>query len=251
MFPAGSAIIFGGSGGLGGAIAQSFAAHGSAVTLSYRDGEDRAEAYARAIRTTGGTARTAHVDISDPGSINAALDEAAEAGPIHSVVFASGPHIYFEFVPNSDVARLREYVDADLFGFLNVAQAAIPHLRASRGAIVALATCGVSRWLVQDILSILPKSAVWSLIQGLAKEEGRYGVRANAIGVGVIDAGMTVRDREAGRMSDDFLAGVRKMTSLRRIGEATHVAEAAAFLASNRAAYLTGQLVNVDGGLSA
>jgi len=251
MFPPGVAVVFGGSGGLGGAIGASFAAHGSDVMLSYRHGADRAEALAQTIRDAGGRARIGQADIGDPASIAAFLKEAASAGPIHSVIFASGPHIYFEYVANSDMARLREYVEADVFGFMNIAQASIPYLRESKGSITALVTCGVNRWLVQDILSIMPKAAVWSLVQGVAKEEGRYGVRANAIGVGVIDAGMTLRGRKNGDMSDGFLTGVAKMTSLRRLGQTADVAETAAFLASARASYVTGQLINVDGGLAA
>ena len=73
------------------------------------------------------------------------------------------------------------------------------------------------QWLSHDILSIVPKIAVWSLVQGLAKEEGKHGVRANAVGVGVIDAGMTLRGREDGSFSDDFFNGVARASALRRI----------------------------------
>jgi 3-oxoacyl-[acyl-carrier protein] reductase len=198
MFPEGVAIVVGGSGGLGGAIAQCIAAHGSPVVLTYRNGQQQAEEYATVIRAAGGNAEVQRLDGSDRESIAAVFEQVSTRGSIHSLIFASGPHIYFESIAKSDIARLRSYIEADVIGFANVVQVALPFLRPSHGSITALVTCGVRQWLSHDILSIVPKAAVWSLIQGLAKEEGKHGVRANAIGVGVIDAGMTIRGKAEG-----------------------------------------------------
>jgi NAD(P)-dependent dehydrogenase (short-subunit alcohol dehydrogenase family) len=250
MFPEGVAIVVGGSGGLGGAIAQSLAAHGSPVVLTYRNSRESAEGYAAAIRAAGGDADVLRLDALDRESVTLFLEQVSARGSIHSLIFATGPHIYLEPIAKSDIARLRSYIDADVIGFANVIQLALPYLRKSHGSITALVTCGVRHWLPHDILSIVPKAAVWSLIQGLAKEEGKRGVRANAIGVGVIDAGMTIRGKAEGLFSDDFFDGVAKASALRRIGAATDIAETAAYLASQRAAFITGQLVNVDGGLT-
>jgi NAD(P)-dependent dehydrogenase (short-subunit alcohol dehydrogenase family) len=250
-FPsAGAAAVIGGSGGLGGAIAQCLAEHGCDVALSYRNGKSQAEAHAQKARDLGGRALVLQADLQTPDSLRGFFDQAAGVyGAIHTVVFASGPHIYLEPISKSDVGRLREYLVADVIGFANVVQSALPHLRQSHGSITALVTCGVRRWLVKDLLSIVPKAGVWALIQGVAKEEGRYGVRANAVGVGVIDAGMTVRSKAAGEFGDEFVEAVKNASAIRRIGTALDIAETVKFLASNQASFITGQLVNVDGGL--
>jgi NAD(P)-dependent dehydrogenase (short-subunit alcohol dehydrogenase family) len=104
---------------------------------------------------------------------------------------------------------------------------------------------------MRDVLSIVPKTAVWSIVQGLSKEEGRYGVRANAVGVGVTDVGMGEREMQhSGESMQDFFERILKQIPLRRIGHADQIAETVAFMASQRASYVTGQLINVDGGLA-
>jgi len=250
-FPAGRAVIIGGSGGLGRATARALAAQGVAVALSYGRGRERAEDCAREIRENGGDAASGHADIQDPESLARFMQEAASGGRIHSIIFATGPDLYFEFVSKISPEEFRRFIEADVYGFLNVAQAALPHLREAGGSITAVVTCGVRQWLMRDVLSVVPKTAVWSLVQGLAKEEGRFGVRANAVGVGVSDVGMGEREMQhSGESMTDFFERLAKQIPLRRIGHAEDMAETIAFLASNRASYITGQLINVDGGLS-
>jgi NAD(P)-dependent dehydrogenase (short-subunit alcohol dehydrogenase family) len=249
-FRSGQALIFGGSGGLGIAIAQAIAARGCGVVLSYQNGQDAAESAAEAIRRSGGQAVARQVFTEDVSSVAAFVAAAAAEGPIHTVVSAAGPHIYLEPLTKTDLGRLRDYVLADILGFATFAQAVTPHLRANRGSITALVTCGVETWLPHDVLSIVPKAGVWALVRGLAAEESRKGMRANAVGVGVVDAGMTVRDKESGAMDERFVESVTNMTPLRRFGRREDIAEAVAFLASDRASFITGQLLNVDGGLA-
>jgi NAD(P)-dependent dehydrogenase (short-subunit alcohol dehydrogenase family) len=98
------------------------------------------------------------------------------------------------------------------------------------------------------VLSVAPKGAIEALLRGIAREEGRNGVRANAVAVGVVDAGMFPKLVERGELSQQWIDAAIRNTPLRRFGKPQDIADAAVFLASSRARYITGQTLFVDGG---
>ena len=104
---------------------------------------------------------------------------------------------------------------------------------------------------MRDGLSAVPKAAVELLVRGLAVEEGRFGVRANCVGPGMLEDGMAATLIESGDLDDAALDAARANIPLRSFGTARDIAEAVCFLASDRAAFITGQTLNVDGGFSA
>src|SRR3546814_14561499 len=120
-------------------------------------------------------------------------------------------------------------------GFFKVVQATLPHVRDAKGAYVACCSCGGEKWPIKDALSVVPKSAVMAIARGIAREEGRFGVRANIVGTGVINAGVTISGVESGDVPESFITGAAQMTPLGRIGEADDVAEAEIGRASWRA----------------
>jgi NAD(P)-dependent dehydrogenase (short-subunit alcohol dehydrogenase family) len=136
---------------------------------------------------------------------------------------------------------------ADATGFFHLVHAALPHLRKTCGSIVAVTSAGITRFPSRDILSVAPKAAIEALVRAVAKEEGRFGVRANAVALGVIDAGIFKR-LEGGELGASWTDAAKANTPLRRFGTAEEVAEAVAFMASARASYVTGQTLAVDGG---
>jgi 3-oxoacyl-[acyl-carrier protein] reductase len=139
----------------------------------------------------------------------------------------------------------------DAAAFFNLIAASIEHLRASRGSLVAVTTAATSRFPVRDGLSAGPKGAVEALVRGLAAEEGRFGVRANCVAPGMLTDGMAARLIDSGDLDQRALDAARARIPLRGFGTADDVAEAVCFLASDRARFISGQKLNVDGGYTA
>lgn len=249
-FPTGATFVFGGSGGIGQGVALEFAGAGVPVALGYRSKADVAQRVAGQIRETGVSASTHQVDVTDAAQVRAALDAAIEThGRVHTVVWAAGPFVNQRHISEMRQEDWRRAIDVEVMGFFNATQAALPHLRAAGGgSFVTLGSAGHLRWPDRDGLSVAPKAANESLIRGLAREEGRYNIRANSILVGVIEAGMFPVLLEQGQFDQKWIDETMQMLALKRWGKAHDIGRAAVFLASENAAYITGQQLNVSGG---
>lgn len=247
LFGPGVALVVGGSGGIGRAICRALARDGADVAITYRTRAEAAEATAEDVRAAGRDATVVRLDLADTDSIARAL---ASHDAVHTVVYAAGPDLPMPYLSRATKEDWARVVDADVHGFFHLVQAAIPHLRATRGALVAVSTAGLDRHPHRDALSVAPKAAVEALVRATAVEEGRFGVRANAVRVGVVEAGMFLRLRDEG-LDPAWIDAAKQRTPLGRFGTADEVAHAVAFLASRRASYITGQSLTVDGGWSA
>jgi NAD(P)-dependent dehydrogenase (short-subunit alcohol dehydrogenase family) len=249
-YPAGGAIVFGGSGGVGRAICLRLAQAGCDVDLTYRKNAAVGEEVAASIRALGRRAEAHAVAAGDEQKIASLLDDAAaRLGGIHTVVYAAGSDIPMRFVSELSRDEWREVMEADATGFFDLARASLRHLRASRGSLVAVTSAGLYRFPSRDVLSVAPKAAIEALVRAIAKEEGRFGVRANCVALGVIETGIFTRlsGRDLGK---DWIEAAHRNTPLRRFGTAEEVADAVQFLSSRRASYVTGQTLVVDGGYS-
>jgi NAD(P)-dependent dehydrogenase (short-subunit alcohol dehydrogenase family) len=246
-FSDGVALVAGGSGGIGRAICERLARAGCRVALTYRRGRDAAEETAAAVRAHGVDAETHAVDLADAAAVAAVVDAVGARGAIHTVVHAVGSDFRMRYLSETSPEEWSSVVHSDADGFFHLVRAALPHLRRSRGAIVAVTSAGLVRYPARDILSVAPKAAIEAVVRGIAREEGRYGVRANSVGVGVVDAGIFRRLAQTD-LSPAWVEAAAKNAALGRLGTADEIAEAVAFLASSRASFITGQSLAVDGG---
>jgi 3-oxoacyl-[acyl-carrier protein] reductase len=232
---------------MGGSIARMLLDQGSRVAMTFRRPSARVDEL-RSGRAEGLTAAY-QLDLNDADGCKRVVDEVvAEFGALHTLVYAAGPHVPMKYVAMISPELFRQQMLDDAVGCFNVVQPALRYLRESKGSVVAVTTVATVRFPARDSLSSAPKGAVEALIRAVAFEEGRYGVRANCVGPGIMDDGMTERLVQTGDFTQAVMEATRKMIPMRRLGSSTDVAEAVCFLASDRAGYISGQKLDVDGG---
>jgi len=249
-FPAGFAVVIGGSGGIGKAACIRLAECGCDVALTYRSREAPAEEVAQQVRDLGRRAMTRRLDLTDTQATRAFYEAAAAGlGRLHTVVVATGADIRMSYVADVEAEEWKRTIDNDLVGFFNAVKFSLPLLRAGGGgSIVALSSAAIVRHCPMDILSTGPKGGIEALVRAVAREEGRHNIRANAVALGVIDAGLM--DRVWPQLPAAAAEAMRTGSPLRRIGTPDEVADAIAFLASPRSGFTTGQRLVLDGGYS-
>lgn len=248
-FPNGAAIVFGATGGIGRVVCLELARAGSDVAIIWRSKEVVAKKLAAEIEALGRKASLHHCDVLIEGAAKDAIEEAVDRhSRLHTLVWGAGPLV--EQVHFADTAReqWQTAINVEVHGFFEASQGAIAHMRGQGGSVIHLGSAGHLSWPDKDVLSVAPKAANESLIKAIAREEGKNGIRANSVLIGVIEAGMFLELSKQGVFDETWTADVQKNLALKRWGQPEEVGHAVVFLASDKAAYVTGQQIAVAGG---
>mgnify|MGYP000945070394 CR=1 FL=1 len=235
------ALVTGGSGDLGRAIGQRLARGGLYVIVHAHQHPERAAEVVDAIRTGGGSAETAIFDVADVDQTRHILAELLEAGPIQVLVNNAGIH---DDAPMAGMAsaQWRRVIDVCLHGFFNVTQPLLLPMMATRwGRIVNISSlAGVTGNRGQANYAAA-KAGLHGATKALALELASRGVTVNAVAPGIIAGSATEAVFDA--------AAIKTLVPMRRAGTPDEVADLVGFLASEQAAYLTGQIIGLNGGI--
>lgn len=243
-------VITGATGGIGSACAHRFASGGDDLALVYRSNNSRAATLAGELSDRADVSTWA-ADLASSTDLAQTVDAiVARHGRIDGVIHAAGPLVEMVHLSRVEPATYVDHLMAEAASFFNVVHTVLPSLRESRGNVVAVTTVATDRYPVRDGLSAGTKGAVEQLVRAYALEEGRYGVRFNSVGPAILGDGMVQKLRASGDLGDDDMAEVMRRTPMRRLGSTADIANAAYFLASAEAGWITGQKLNVDGGYS-
>jgi 3-oxoacyl-[acyl-carrier protein] reductase len=242
------AIVSGAAGGIGAAIAVELAGAGAAVAVLDLD-EDRTDSIVTSIRRQGGRALGLGADVSDTPSVAVAVARTVEEfGELHIVVNNAGVtrDNLLEDLSDDDWDTV---LRVNLRGVFVLTRAARPHLvKAGYGRVINLSSASVTGTRGQANYAAA-KAGIIGFTKTVANELGPHGTTANAIAPGYIETAMTRAQAErAGIPLEEKLASIADRLPVRRTGQPEDIAAAAAFLASPRAGYITGQVLFVDGG---
>lgn len=250
-FPSGAALVFGGTGGLGEEIVLALAEAGSNVHFTCNTQAAFAQDLSDRVRQEwpGCRASWSQCSNADITSVQIAVDEACKAhGSIHTLIYASGPHVNYLRPLKIAPAEFSRQMDLDVNGFYNMLYCTVPKLFESKGSVVAVTTCATQQVNPAGLLSAVPKAAIHMLVKHFASEYASRGLRANCAGVGPIGSrGMGSRLLE--KMPTKEVERLIQRQPMKRLGSGREVADLVVFLASKRASYINGQVVNIDGGL--
>jgi 3-oxoacyl-[acyl-carrier protein] reductase len=239
-----SALVTGGSRGIGSAIAKRLAADGASVAITYTKGADAAAAVVKEIERAGGKAIAIQADATDAEAVKAAVEKTvATFGRLDVLVNNAGTAIPKTF-EETTLEEMDRMIDINIRGTFVTSQAALKHMKEG-GRIIMIGSCVGERMMTPGLVPYAAtKGAIKMFTQGLSREVGSRGITVNNIQPGPID---TELNPAAGDWATPQIAN----TALKRYGHVEDIAAMVAFVAGPEAAYITGANLTVDGGTNA
>lgn len=235
------ALVTGGSGCIGSAICRQLASDGFHVVVHANRNTDAASALASSIRAGGGSAGAAAFDVTDSPACALALAALLEDGPIQVVVNNAGIHDDAIF-PGMQLRQWQQVIDVSLNGFFNVTQPLMmPMIRTRWGRVINITSVAAVAGNRGQVNYSAAKGALHSATKSLALELASRGITVNAVAPGIIETPMS---------QDAFDAPtIARLVPMKRAGRPEEVADLVSFLASERAAYISGQIISINGGM--
>jgi 3-oxoacyl-[acyl-carrier protein] reductase len=239
-----TAIVTGGSRGIGRATSIALAQAGALVLVNYRSNEEAARETVRLIEQTGGRAELVGFDVADPDSVERSIKDAVTRhGRIDILVNNAGISLD-QLLLRVSAKDLETTWATNVNGAVYCAKACIrPMMKNRWGRIINLSSVVAESGNAGQAVYASSKAALLGLTRSLAREYASRGITVNAVAPGFIETDMTADLPEAARQ------GIVDQTPLGRIGRPEEVAAAVVFLASDEAGYITGQVVRVNGGM--
>ncbi|MEH1123019.1 SDR family NAD(P)-dependent oxidoreductase [Micromonospora sp. CPCC 206061] len=241
-----NALVTGGARGIGRAITLGLARAGATVVACYRTPGEAVDTLATELKEIGGEHHLIRADVADPVEVDQLVHECRErVGTLHTVVNNAGviSHVSFAELPLEEWHRV---LDTNLTGAFLVTQKCLP-LLGPGASIVHIGSRGARAGVPLRSHYTAAKAGLVGLTRSLAKELGPRGIRVNVVAPGVIDT--DVERRMPAEQRAQIEARYRQLTALGRLGTPDEVAGAVVFLASDLSAYLTGETLDVDGGI--
>jgi 3-oxoacyl-[acyl-carrier protein] reductase len=235
------ALVTGGSGSIGSAVCRALAAQGHHVIVHANGNLARAEALAVELLAQGHSAEAVAFDVTDHAACETALADIVEVGAVQIHVNNAGIHDDGVFAGMNHTQWSR-VVDVSLNGFFNVTQPLmLPMIRTRWGRIINMSSVAAIAGNRGQVNYAAAKGALQSATRALSLEVASRGITVNAVAPGIITSEMTegVFDRET----------IERMVPVKRAGTADEVAALVAFLGSDAAAYITGQIISINGGM--